>query len=1071
MRRSAWCAAALAAISVAPAQAAPSYSLANEQIRVAISDAGNLEAVGNLLAEETYSFSSDSFALDTDLGQFSNRSVRPKRVDAGKQRIVYHYEFGPTDPHNPSRVSADLAYSLIANNGFFRRTLSILNTGPLRVKNLTFGTTQFSVPASETVHYVTFIAAPTVEFIRHTKGGLFTGIENPFFQAALSEQAVALSFEPALILKAGEGYTGEPQFMGVYKKSGVMIQDSGREFRYNANGSGYKPLDRNEDRAMRAFALDYLAPVQPRFLNVNYQFFHPLPQMPHTETDRDYFTKTMDTFAEIGGDMIIFKPLHPYTKPTAARPFWDVVPDDPQACARQICDYAKAKGLAYGFYMGCAAHGGEGNSAGLNFRPDKPEWKKSDAAGRRAPDNCLACDDFYEWWFTVQHNTIQKYGLSNWSWDPSLGSGMNCFDETHGHIADKGGYKGWRHAIELMARLKAANPGLFIQGFYGTKNFGLWGLKNVDQHEVYNEQSIIVSTRHHQISDDRQNADGLRFQNYWSMRFRFTPAVTGHALTHRVSEGGFDPELIKAWDYYGWQYGVMSSLAVAGSVMPTILPYETDLVPGYVEFYRKWQCWANDNFEYVNTTEPFGEQVQPGAIDGYARIKGDHGFVFLFNGNPRPSRIGFQVGDEINLQSKGDYQFVELYPSDERKLVLDDNGRSVFALGEKANITVPANACYLLELNRATNQSEPVLVGLAGKVTLGDGRMAITGVAGKPGELIRARVRVADPLTVTTVSVNGVDQKFRRTDREICLELQFAGDRFVRELDDWTQPNGRHFDFPYHGAQTELKLTTTFLLRADVRQLLAKAKPKNFQEMDAKIAAWQTPESKKVASYSYHNFVCARPSRLWLIIPFLSHTDVEVTFNGKKIESLLWDEPSSSAFADVTHRVKFGEENAIALSLRNLAPNGFLGPFLLYPDEPLMDRVLSTPGHADNPVLYTHTLVPAPGLRYRKGEGPHVVEARMMGKVTLQEGAEVRVNLDLPPERIRQVMFFESGFPWMGQHNLDFNTKSQCWTAQVTPGNRASIQEHDCIYVWAEGADGLRSEYYAVKVGWDFTPK
>jgi len=182
------------------------------------------------------------------------------------------------------------------------------------------------------------------------------------------------------------------------------------------------------------------------------------------------------------------------------------------------------------------------------------------------------------------------------------------------------------------------------------------------------------------------------------MRFRFTPAVIGHALVHRISEGGFDPELIKAWDYYGWQYSFMSSLAVAGSVMPTIMPYEADLVPGYVEFYGKWQRWAKDNFEYVNTTEPFGEQVQPGAVDGYARIKGDHGFVFLFNGNPRPAEITFEVGDDINLQEKGDYQFIELYPSERSKLVLENNGRSVFALGEKASITVPANACYLLEL-------------------------------------------------------------------------------------------------------------------------------------------------------------------------------------------------------------------------------------------------------------------------------------------------------------------------------------------------------------------------------------
>jgi hypothetical protein len=68
-------------------------------------------------------------------------------------------------------------------------------------------------------------------------------------------------FEPGLILKAAEGYQSEPQFLGVYKRSGVMIEDSDRPFRY-PNGSGYLPIDRNESRAMRAFALDYLAPVQ-----------------------------------------------------------------------------------------------------------------------------------------------------------------------------------------------------------------------------------------------------------------------------------------------------------------------------------------------------------------------------------------------------------------------------------------------------------------------------------------------------------------------------------------------------------------------------------------------------------------------------------------------------------------------------------------------------------------------------------------------------------------------------------------------------------------------------------------
>jgi hypothetical protein len=65
-------------------------------------------------------------------------------------------------------------------------------------------------------------------------------------------------------------------------------------------------------------------------------------------------------------------------------------------------------------------------------------------------------------------------------------------------------------------------------------------------------------------------------------------------------------------------------------------------------------------------------------------------------------------------------------------------------------------------------------------------------------------------------------------------------------------------------------------------------------------------------------------------------------------------------------------------------------------------------------------------------------------------------------------MFFESGFQWMGQHDLGYNKENQYWTARVMPGNRAAIQENDCVYVWAEGTDGLRGEYYPVNVGWDF---
>lgn len=997
------------------------HQLANAKLTISISDTGSLLAVENHLAAEAYRFVSDAFVVETDWGMLSNLESKPVRVTQTQDCLVYCFEFDP--------LSLELIYRLAGENGFFRRSLKIANRTPLRLLKLTMGQTVFSRPAEEVIHYLTFWMAPTVEFIRHAKGGLVTGIENPFYHSALTEHGVGLSFEPGLILQADEGYESEAQFIGVYKKSGITIEDSARPFRY-PNGSAHIPIDRNESRAMRAFALDYLQPAQQNFLNINYQFFHPLPQMPSTKADKWYFLKIIDTVADIGGDMLIFKPLHRHRKPDAVTAYWNVLPEDKNAIAHQIASYAAENGIAYGFYLGIAGgHGEEGNAAGLPFRPEKTGWKKMDAAGRRAPDNCIGCDEFFAWWFQVQDNTIKRYQLRNWSWDPSLGSAMNCYDESHGHVSGKGAYKGWRRCIELPRRLKESNPGLFVQGFYGTKHFGLWGLKHTDQHEVYNEQTAIVCTHHTQISDDRQNADGLRFQNYWSMRFRFLPAVIGHSLVHRMSEGEFDRELIKAWDFYGWRYALMSALAVSGSFMPAILPVESDLVPGYAAFYQKWTQWAKAHFEYVAYTEPFGEQVQPGCIDGYARIKGDHGFVFLFNGNPRPAAITFEVGDEINLQQAGTYEFVELYPVEGRR-VRDNHGQALFALGDEVSLILPSNSCQLLELRRETLTS-------------------------------RVHTENEAPTVKNRIS---------------------AG--YPRELDSWTMSDGRLFDFPYHKSQIALTISTSYHLNPAIVRRLERAKPENFSEMGAKIAGWQASQE---ASYSYHNFIGCRPERLWLVIPFTLQKPDALTFaadfslsvavNGRDVgDALKLDANGNSFYVDVTDLVNFGlalaDGNTIRLDLRNLGQNEFMGPFLIYPYETLSEEWTVEPtdvAESADRVVYTRSLIPLEPPRYLKGSPPKITRAFVTGNVTLTQSTQLQVHVDQPPESLRQVSFTHSGFPWMGIVELTNDPALVCWVAEVKPGVRAAIQESEMIYVWAVGRDGQHSGYYPVRVGWDFS--
>ena len=120
-------------------------SLGNSKLRVELSTDGTVNMIENRIADETYAFRSDSFTLETDLGVFSTATFNPAGVTAEKQRVVFHYEFGPS-------ISADLVYRLDGENAFFRRELNIDNKTPLRLKNLILCNTDFARPAIEVIH-------------------------------------------------------------------------------------------------------------------------------------------------------------------------------------------------------------------------------------------------------------------------------------------------------------------------------------------------------------------------------------------------------------------------------------------------------------------------------------------------------------------------------------------------------------------------------------------------------------------------------------------------------------------------------------------------------------------------------------------------------------------------------------------------------------------------------------------------------------------------------------------------------------------------------------------------------
>jgi hypothetical protein len=251
--------------------------------------------------------------------------------------------------------------------------------------------------------------------------------------------------------------------------------------------------------------------------------------------------------------------------------------------------------------------------------------------------------------------------------------------------------------------------------------------------------------------------------------------------------------------------------------------------------------------------------------------------------------------------------------------------------------------------------------------------------------------------------------------------------------------------------------------------------------MDAKIAGWQASSE---TSYRYHNFTGSRPHRLWLVIPFTlqkagatsfaADFAIAVAVNGMDAgDSLVQDANGNSFYMDITDRVHYGSDhggNTVELAIRNLGRNEFMGPFLLYPAEAPVGTLLSEPGDTCRQIVYTRALIePGPPRYVKGGPAPRILDGYVTGNVTLTQSTQLRVCVDRQPAALQQVLYTHSGFPWMGMLPLEYDRALACWVAEIKPGARAGIQESEHIHVWAVGGDGLYSDSYPVKVGWDFS--
>jgi hypothetical protein len=211
----------------------------------------------------------------------------------------------------------------------------------------------------------------------------------------------------------------------------------------------------------------------------------------------------------------------------------------------------------------------------------------------------------------------------------------------------------------VMEELKRRVPGIVIDGRQAYQNYGPWSwLAGSYPHPTSTDEQPESFVPFPDLSFDRVSADRERYTAYRYRLYEFAPSeivpgFIGHQTSRADDSGDMPSERTRDrgvvltrfrgrdWDYLGWRYSLISSIAIAGwnnviNMIPARDSSENAQFSGVDQaWFRHWIAWADTNREYLRHTRPILGQPAIGKIDGTVAVVGGRGFVFLFNPNER----------------------------------------------------------------------------------------------------------------------------------------------------------------------------------------------------------------------------------------------------------------------------------------------------------------------------------------------------------------------------------------------------------------------------------------------------
>jgi hypothetical protein len=458
---------------------------------------------------------------------------------------------------------------------------------------------------------------------------------------------------------------------------------------------------------------------------------------------------------------------------------WDPATGPIPASVEQMLDYARGRNLKLVAYVYPV----------MGFTQN-PEWLVG-AGGAHGPRANLGMHSFEDWLIQSLEAFVKHTGVSGFAFD-------------HTFLAYEGAspyaqWWGWRRVMETLRR---DLPDLVIDGRQAYQQYGPWSwLAGSYPHPTSNDEQPESFVSFPDLHLDRVSADRERYTAYRYRNYEFAPSeIVPGFITHqtpRSDDFGRMPEARtragetllpfrqRDWDYLGWRYSLLSSVAIAGwnNVLDMIPARDADEFKNFSAadraWFRHWIDWTAANREILRHTRTILGQPALGKMDGTAAIDGDHGFLFLFNPNARrltaTLRLDKSIGESIGPgASEGRFLLREIYPL-ERAL----SGPLKF--GDQITRELDGTSAEVLELVPAPAQSpapSPVLFNSPGTAELSAGALRISGARGEAGTAETLMVALPAAARVGSATVNGVPVKFTRTADGVTLPVAFEGAPF-----------------------------------------------------------------------------------------------------------------------------------------------------------------------------------------------------------------------------------------------------------------------------------------------------